>query len=76
MSVHIPAELFPLFRSAGQVQFLPPKTNIFTQGDPASNLYLVASGRVRAFALTAEGQEITIEVLEGGRIFGDSSFLP
>lgn len=75
MPVHIPGSLTPLFRMAGRAQQLPAGTMIFTQGEPASHFYLVASGRVRAFALSAEGQETTLEVLEAGRIFGDSSFL-
>ena len=76
MPVHIPQALFPLFRSAGRAQKLPAKTTIFTQGDPAAQVYLVASGRVRAFAMSSTGQETTLEILETGRMFGDSSFLP
>jgi len=75
MPINIPQAYFPLFRSAGHIRRLPPGTNIFTQGEPAAYIYLVTSGRVRAFALSTEGQETTLEVLETGRIFGDSSFL-
>lgn len=75
MPVHIPPSLTPLFRMAGRAQQLPAAAAIFTQGEPASCFYLVASGRVRAFALSSEGQETTLEILEAGRIFGDSSFL-
>ena len=75
MSIHIPAEYFPLFRSAGHARALPADTDIFVQGDPASCIYLVTRGRVRAFAMSADGRETTLEVLTAGRIFGDSSFL-
>ena len=75
MAVNIPEKLFPLFQSAGRVQKLQAQTTIFTQGDPASNFYLVVSGRVRVYALSSAGQENTLEILEAGRIFGDSSFL-
>lgn len=75
MPVHIPTTYVSLFRSIGRSRRMPPEAVVFLQGDPASHLYLVASGRVRAFALSPSGQEITLEVLEAGRIFGDTSFL-
>jgi len=75
MPISIPRQYFPLFHSAGHTRALPADTDIFTQGDPASCIYLVTRGRVRAFALSADGRETTLEVLPAGRIFGDSSFL-
>ena len=75
MAVIIPERLYSMFQTAGQMKKLPPKTNVFMQGDPAENLYLLVSGRVRVYTLSAEGEERTHEILEAGRIFGDSSFL-
>ena len=75
MPVRIPNTFFPLFRSIGRIRQLPPLTPIYAQGDPAANFYLVTRGRVRAFALSSAGKEITLEVLDEGRIFGDGSFL-
>lgn len=75
MPVHIHENDFSLFRSVGRVQQLPANTTIFTQGDPAETIYLVTSGRVRVFSLSSAGKENTLEILESGRIFGDSSFL-
>ena len=75
MPVNIPTAYFPLFRSVGHVRQLPSGSTIFTQGDPATNLYLVTRGRLRVFTLSAAGQETTLEILNAGRVFGDASFL-
>ena len=75
MSVHVPTEFFSRFRAQGWVRKLPPQANIYTQGDPAENFYLVTSGRVRVFTLSLAGRETTVEILETGRIFGEASFL-
>ena len=73
--INIPERYFADFRSAGRVQRFAAKESVFKQGDLATHLYLVTTGRVRAYTLSSDGQEITLEVLEAGRIFGDSSFL-
>lgn len=75
MPINIPETYFGNFRSAGRVRRFAPKETVFKQGDLATKFYLVTSGRVRAYAISTDGQEITLEVLEAGRIFGDSSFL-
>lgn len=75
MAVRIPEKYFPTFFAVGQAQRLPAGATVFMQGDPASNIYLIAKGRVRAFATSPSGRETTLEVLERGRLFGDSSFL-
>lgn len=75
MPVVIPQDLFPLLIAEGGTEFHPPKSKIFTQGEVASHFYIVVKGRVRVYTITQSGQERTIEILEAGRIFGDSSFL-
>ena len=75
MAIQIPEKYFSVFLSAGRVEELPAGTNIFMQGDAASDLYLITKGRVRAFALSPAGKETTLEVMEAGRIFGELSLL-
>lgn len=75
MAVIIPAEFLSVLSTTGTTQFYRPKAKIFTQGDIASNFYVVAKGRVRVYTISPDGQERTIEILEAGRIFGDSSFI-
>lgn len=45
------------------------------QGDTADRLYLIKKGRVRAFYVTKAGKELTYEIIERGKIIGESSFL-
>lgn len=75
MPVSIPKKYYPLFRQAGTEKFLPEHTTIFSQGDTATKLYLITKGKARAYFLSPSGQSTTLEVLEEGRIFGDTAFL-
>ena len=75
MSVVIPKEFFSVLESSGKLEYYTKKSKIFTQGDTAANFYIVVKGRVRVFSISANGKERTLEILEEGRIFGDSSFL-
>lgn len=75
MAVKIPESYFPIFLSVGRVQRLSAGETVFLQGDSASDLYLITRGRVRAYTISPAGKEITLEVLDAGRLFGDSSFL-
>lgn len=75
MSVHIPEKYFSVFYSAGRVAEFPALSNVFMQGDAASDLFLITKGRVRAFTLSPAGKETTLEVMEAGRIFGELALL-
>ena len=75
MAVLIPEELLTFLKKSSDIQIYSPGSKIFTQGDTASHFYIVAMGRVRVYTISVSGKERTIEVLETGRIFGDSSFL-
>ncbi|MBQ5782528.1 MAG: Crp/Fnr family transcriptional regulator [Oscillospiraceae bacterium] len=75
MPVVIPSQLVEIMSAKGRKKLYPAKTKIFAQGDVASDFYIVAKGRVRVYTTSADGQERTIEILEAGRIFGDSSFV-
>lgn len=75
MSVQIPEKYFTVFYSAGRASEFPAGTNVFVQGDAASDLFLITKGRVRAFSLSPAGKETTLEVMEAGRIFGELALL-
>lgn len=75
MAVKIPETDFPVFLSVGRIQRFSAGEAVFLQGDSASDLYLITQGRVRAYTISPAGKEITLEVLDAGRLFGDSSFL-
>lgn len=70
----IKKELFHYFESAGtKVKYFPQEI-IYMQDDATNNLYLILKGRVRVYVMTSSGDEITLEILDQGRIFGESSF--
>lgn len=71
----IKGELFKYFLQAGQVVKYQPSDIIYMQEDDASTIYLVLKGRVRVYQMTSKGEEITLEVLGRGRLFGESSIL-
>lgn len=75
MSVTVPEKDFPLFEKNGMRKTYREGENIFSANDRADYVYLVVSGRIRVYAITANGGEITFEVLRKGRLFGDSAFL-
>ncbi len=49
---------------------------IYMKGDPADRVYYILKGRVRIFENLYSGREMTLDVVESGRIFGESAFKP
>jgi CRP/FNR family transcriptional regulator, cyclic AMP receptor protein len=52
-----------------------PHRVIFSKSDPGDCLYGIISGRVRIFSTSREGDEIVLEILESGKLFGELAFL-
>lgn len=52
----------------------PSGSMIFKTGEVADTFYVVLKGRVRAFFNSASGREVTMDVMEPGHIFGETSF--
>jgi CRP/FNR family transcriptional regulator, cyclic AMP receptor protein len=48
---------------------------IFSKGDPGDCLYGILSGRVRIYSNSAEGDEILLNVMEPGELFGEVALL-
>ena len=74
MKMKINKNLFDYFYKAGIPVQYHKNDIIYMQDDYSNNLYLVIKGRVRVYALSSNGEEITYDILDEGRIFGDSSF--
>lgn len=49
------------------------KGSIFQEGDRADGFYVVASGRVKIFKLSAEGKEQVLHILEAGQSFAEAT---
>ena len=52
-----------------------PHRVIFSKGDPGDCLYGILAGRVRIFSASPEGDEIVLNVLESGELFGEIALL-
>jgi CRP-like cAMP-binding protein len=52
-----------------------PHREIFGKGDPGDCLYGILAGRVRIFSTSPEGDEILLNVLESGELFGEIALL-
>lgn len=50
-------------------------TVIFTKGDSGTSLMAVLAGRVRVSSLSADGREVTLNVIGAGEIFGEIALL-
>ena len=48
---------------------------LFSRGDPATHLYLIAEGRVRLAVATDDGRELSFRVASGGELFGEIGVL-
>jgi hypothetical protein len=48
---------------------------ILRQGDPGASLYMLTSGRARAFVKNAEGKQVPVGDLDEGAFFGEISIL-
>jgi CRP/FNR family transcriptional regulator, cyclic AMP receptor protein len=48
---------------------------VFSQGDPGDALYAVVSGRIRISSGTAEGREISLNIMEPGETLGEIALL-
>ena len=66
-------ELFDYFKQAGTIKHYQKNDIIYMQDDHADELCLVLKGRVRVYHITKNGDEINYDVLDKGRIFGESS---
>jgi CRP-like cAMP-binding protein len=69
----LPPELLTQLRGQTALRRLHRGDVIFEKGDPATNLFVVFSGRVAIVARAADGRESVISVLGPGALFGEMS---
>ncbi|MED4730934.1 Crp/Fnr family transcriptional regulator [Aneurinibacillus migulanus] len=75
VTIKVPESLYTYFEQAGNGVRIQAGEHIYMQGEQANRLYLIKKGRVRVYYISADGEELTLEIVEKGRIFGESSFL-
>lgn len=54
---------------------VPKGTVIFSKGDPGTSMMSVLAGRVRASSVSADGKEVTLNVIGPGEFFGEIALL-
>jgi CRP-like cAMP-binding protein len=69
-----PREINSMLAAATQ-RHLPSDSVVISQGEPASKLFLLTSGRARYFFTTSDGRRILLRWLVPGDVFGGMSIL-
>jgi CRP-like cAMP-binding protein len=69
-----PAELDAVLQMATERRVRRGQT-IFQKGDAGSSMMAVLRGRVRISAVSAEGKEVTLNVINPGEVFGEIALL-
>lgn len=69
----LPPELLEQLRGRTALAKFRRGDLVFAQGDPATQLYVVFSGRVAIIARASDGRESVISVLGPGALFGEMS---
>lgn len=69
-----PAELDSVLNMAAESRFRRGQT-IFQKDDAGSSLMAVLGGRVRISTVSAEGKEVTLNVISPGEVFGEIALL-
>jgi len=69
----LPPEELNLVVSRASPQAVPRGVFLFRQGESASKMFLLESGRVRLHEITADGRELLIRFVRPGEVFGDKA---
>ena len=64
------------FRQVGSRRAFETGETLYQAGDPARELYLLESGRVRLSWSSAKGRSLTLSIVESGDVFGELAMLP
>jgi len=69
----IPAPLLKALQDAGSLTSYTKGQVLFTQDDPAEWFYMIESGWVKLFRETLDGDEVILDVLPEGYVFGETT---
>jgi CRP-like cAMP-binding protein len=69
-----PQEVAALTQAAGRKSFQKGQV-VFSQGDRANQMFLLKAGRVKLSKITAEGNEITLDIRKAGDFLGESMLI-
>lgn len=69
----LPQALSDAVARRGQVRNFPANTILISEGDSTDSLYIVLSGRVKAYASSEDGREVVLTEYGPGEYFGELS---
>lgn len=69
----LPKEVTATFAASARAQHYPKGKILFLQQDKAESFYIIATGWVKLFRETFDGDEAVIDVLNEGCIFGETA---
>lgn len=69
----LPQALFQAVASRGQVRSFPAHAILINEGDTTDSLYIVLTGRVKAYASSEDGREVVLTEYGPGEYFGELS---
>ena len=72
---NVPAQIMEQLKRRAQRRTLQKGELLFNVGDPSDALYVIASGRIRIWTVSAAGVEVTLNVQIAGAIFGEIGML-
>jgi CRP/FNR family cyclic AMP-dependent transcriptional regulator len=67
--------IFEILGKAGKKRLYPKNTIILNEGDSSSCLYVIHSGRLKAFLADEQGREIVLNIMEAGDYFGEMALI-
>lgn len=60
--------------SVGKRKVFRRREAVFHQGDPADDMFLIKSGRIKLSKVFADGREVTLDYRKAGDTFGENTF--
>jgi CRP/FNR family cyclic AMP-dependent transcriptional regulator len=71
----LPVEVRAELEREARMRLVRKNRILFLPGDPPDSVYFLASGRVKISKLSETGKELILDILEGGRFFGEAGVL-
>jgi CRP-like cAMP-binding protein len=72
---NLKAEELGALVQAARRQVYKKGQEVFSQGDPANQMFLLKAGRVKLSKISAEGNEITLDIRKAGDFLGESMLI-
>ncbi len=65
------SDLLRKISGTGQIRNFPARAIILNEGDPGDSLYIILSGKVKAYSVSPGGKEVVFNILGAGEYLGE-----